>query len=369
MPLPNPNLFKKDQSYDPVYGGLGFGGEEECITQRPTSTALFCISSADRYATQEQARDDSTSPYRFTITKRESLLNGFFTRMALTEIRFPMTLPNVSSAVFTNLLGLDVTLADLSAAVHFITIPDGSYSPPELGALVQAIWNTNYPGFPITVSVTANQEFLIDAGAGNTVVVYPLSTALPSNLPNNGVPPNTYQLCDMMGFTAANFVAAQKQLSDPIGTNFYWTDYVDIVATNLTYNQALKDSSSSQVTRDIIYRIYLTNGVPAYSYPTFIGQYNLFDADANVNNVFPPVAYSGALPEGSRPQLIYRQFQNPKEIRWSKNQPIGQVTFEVYDDKGRCLADLFPVGILNGKTYNPASQSSDWNMTMLVSEN
>ena len=151
----------------------------------------------------------------------------------------------------------------------------------------------------------------------------------------------------MMGFVNVNSIPASSQLSFST-PNLLWTEYVDIVSNDLTYNQALKDSSSSQASRDLIYRIYLTEGQPSYNYPKTIAEQN---------------TYFGVLPYGTRPFVIYRQFQNPKEIRWNKQQPIGQVTFEVYDDKGRNLADLF------GTTSYGNVYSADWNMTMLVSEN
>lgn len=343
MPLPNPDLFKKEQNYEPVYGGIQFGGEENCITQRPTSTSLFCISSEDRYPNLGVARvvTSLSSPYRFTITKNESLLNGFFTRMALTEIKFPWTLPNISASSFTNVIG--ITCGTDSAVIQ---IPDGFYTAPELAASITSIWNAAYASNTILMEINPNVSdgsfLLTPVTTGSTVAVYPAGVATtPLTLPLN-----TFQLTDMMGFTNANSVpsAFQSSVGSP---NLLWTQYVDIVANNLTYNQALKDSSSSQETRDIIYRIYLTESVQSYNYPTTVAAQD---------------AYFGPLPYGTRPFTIYRQFQNPKEIRWNKQQPIGQVTFEVYDDKGRNLADLFTSAY--GKLY-----SADWNMTMLVSEN
>jgi hypothetical protein len=378
MPLPNPNLFKKDQSYDPVYGGLGFGGEEECITQRPTSTALFCVSAADRNATVEQTRNNTGSPYRFTITKNESLLNGFFTRLSLTEIRFPWTLPNLSKATFTDKIGIrcgsDTSVIDLLSTFpepitgSTINLEGLFVSPPELAKIIMDKWNSTYPANPIVMDIDDEMSFRlysaatsapnpVAAAATKLVAVYPLTPA--TAVLGGTLPANTYQLFDMMNWVTADTVGAAGFTVSGTGENLLWTDYVDIVANNLTYNQALKDSSSAVVTRDIIYRIYLTDGQSAFNFPSFYPLYNSTDANG------APLQYVGALSQGSRPFLIYRQFQSPKEIRWNKNQPIGQCTFEVYDDKGRCLADLFPP---RATTY-ANGQGSDWHMTLLVSEN
>jgi len=359
MPLSNPGLFKQVQNYEPVYGGIQFGGEENATTLRPSSTALFCISSADRYKTLEESRNDSVSPYRFTITKQESLLNGFFTRMALTELRFPWTLPNVSRATYTNRIGLNVG-AD-TAVIDILISNDGAntqlddkwLSPTELAAAITARWNYLYPANTIAMSVTDALQFQLTPVTAEDMYVFPLE----AEYGEPSLPANTYQLFDMMNWTNTNVDPQPVQFSG-VGYNLLWTNYIDIVSNNLTYNQALKDSSSAQTTRDIIYRIYLTDGTQPFNYP-----YNPV-TNNTTSDVAPSVQYVGVLPQGSRPFMVYRQFSSPKEIRWNKQQPIGQCTFEVYDDKGRCLADLFPPN-----TNYTNSQSANWDMTMLVSEN
>ena len=300
MPLPNPDLFKTPQKYEPIYGGIQFGGEEGTQTIRPSSTALFCISSEDRYDNVgiERAVSGQTSPYRFTITKKESLLNGFFTRMALTEIKFPWTLPNVSAFAFTNLIGITC-----GTDSHVITIPDKFYTAPELAAAITSVWNTLYTTNTILMQVSPNYNddsfLLTPVTEGSLVAIYPAGVDTTPSLPLN-----TYQLVDMMGFVNVNSIPASSQLSFST-PNLLWTEYVDIVSNDLTYNQALKDSSSSQASRDLIYRIYLTEGQPSYNYPKTIAEQN---------------TYFGVLPYGTRPFVIYRQFQNPKEIRWARKQ-------------------------------------------------
>lgn len=375
MPLSNPGLFKQVQNYEPVYGGIQFGGEENATTLRPSSTALFCISSADRYDTQEAARNNTKSPYRFTITKKESLLNGFFTRMALTELRLPWTLPNIAREVYTNAIGIscgtDSHVIDIlnnypdPVTGGNVTLDALFFSPAELAARIQSAWNTAYPANQIVMEVDDDMSFrlysAVDGGtaaAAKTCSVYPLT---PSTTPS--LPVNTYQLFDMMNWVNGDSVPTTGYTISGIGDNLLWTDYVDIVSNDLTYNQALKDSSSSKTYRDIIYRVYLTNGESPYNYP------NVAVTNNTTSDVDPSVQYVGLLSQGSRPFLIYRQFQNPKEIRWNKQQPIGQVSFELYDDKGRALADLFPAPGGTGRTAYANGQGSDWNMTMLVSEN
>jgi hypothetical protein len=73
---------------------------------------------------------------------------------------------------------------------------------------------------------------------------------------------------------------------------------------------------------------------------------------------------------GVTPFVLYRQFITPKEIRWDKMMPIANMRFEMYDDMGRSIQDLWE------STYAPSSDdgfsfanSFSWNATLLCSEN
>jgi len=79
------------------------GGEQGGIDVREPSTALFGVSSIDRYNNiadpvsfpLNEAR--LSSPYDFQITApAQSLLNGFFTRLAVNEVQFRWTLPTLT---------------------------------------------------------------------------------------------------------------------------------------------------------------------------------------------------------------------------------------------------------------------------------
>jgi len=72
---------------------------------------------------------------------------------------------------------------------------------------------------------------------------------------------------------------------------------------------------------------------------------------------------------GITPFVIYRQFPYPKQIKWSNKMPIGNLIFELYDDQGRSIQELWnsaypPTGDV-GFGY---ANSFVWNATMLVSE-
>jgi hypothetical protein len=236
------------------------------------------------------------------------------------------------------------------------------------------------------------------------------------------------------------------------------TDYIDVVCSQLTVNQQLRDSSSSPVSRDMIARIYLDESVPSrvisntfqYNYPsdtlpnpiatgltgavinggsnvvtltvgdtsnllvgrkvriTGVTTTTQLSGTAQVIQVTNPttlvVAYpypiatgtpgfSGALVtafnpiesvlesqevwdddvNGVTPFVIYRQFQNPKQIRWSGKMPFGNLTFELYDDQGRSIQDLWSSAypITDADPYNTGrgyANGTIWNCMLQVSE-
>ena len=424
----------------------------ETMTARPAATSLFCLDSDDRYRNFAQRRSAPTYPFRFSINKNESLLNGFFRRLALTEFRMAWTLPNFSKA-WKNTDMLIVYRNGGSEQTELIEIPDGFYNAEDLAEALQAAIQQFIPTFTVKVLKTMD-------GYGPDEVFYfsTLSTTQYYFKPNGASPHRS--LIDMLN------------IHDPLGQVFKVsetsgiptlrpTDYVDLVCPQLTNNQNLKDSTSAPITRDMLCRIYLDSDTPSrslsntYNYmgmvspngttllPSIIGAsavgdvvtytfsgptlpsidepygqlcvikgitgnttYNgsgriiassraMMPYTVTVKLTVPPsgagapsfgpnslmslyqafdtVSVPGATWDdsvnGTTPFVVYRNFAYPKQIRWSSQQPIGGVTFELYDDQGRSLQDLWE------STYSPSSEeghkyanSFSFNFSLLVTE-
>jgi hypothetical protein len=306
--------------------------EDRAITIRPSATAVFAVDSGDRYGNINAARGGSplttqialSSPYQFSITRNQSLFNGFFRRIALTEIVFPYYIPNVN--LRTQDLFYD---SSVSGANQSISLGQAFYTPSQLAAAVQAALIAD-GAIGVTV-VYLDGKFVVDAGAGNTIAFEPGSS--PPSLPSI----NNFQLFDMMGFSSVNSVPARFQTSRV--TRARYTEYLDIVCSQLTYNQDLKDSSTDPTFRDVMARVYLEceNDQPIGIFTTLAAS-----SETTAPNSVP----------GTYPFTIYRQFKNPKQIQWDNTQPLGNVTFEVYDSHGDLLANLTSVGT--------QSQFPDW---------
>jgi hypothetical protein len=313
---------------------------DRAITVRPSSSALFCVDSADRYASYNERATGATTPYTFRITKNESLLNGFFTRIALTEIVFPYWIPNINSK--TDM----IAFSDNGGALTPLTIAaQGFYSPSALaaaleGALVIATGNAG-----LTVSYT-NGVFVFNTNNADTI------SFARGNFASPGAKLNEFQLYDLLNLSGPGVngqtVAATSLVSGV--TRCRYTEYIDIVSAPLTYNQDLKDGSSDPIVRDMICRVYIE------------------DETSNIIPVYKTVAPEGAVMTqdvaipGTYPFTIYRKFPMPKQILWNNTSPLGNLVFEVYDDKGQILSSH------QGAVY-PDSTMPDWRLTLLVSEN
>lgn len=316
--------------------------DEKGTTVRPSSTSLFGIDSADRYKDLVSAGTNPTSPYQFTISKNESLLNGFFSRIALTEIIFPYYIPNINNITYQLAAVIDAgapVVLDLARVGGF-----GFYTPDALAAAIDAELALN--GLAGATVGYREGRFFIDAGAGHTIRFVRASYV-------GGPRITEFQAIDLLGLNNPQNLTADVRQQTSSVTRCRFTEYIDIVSSQLTYNQDLKDSSSAPVVRDVLARVYIEteNDQPIPVIPTGTA------AGTNVDNTIP----------GTYPFTIYRQFKTPKMIKWNKNQPLGNLQFEVYDDRGVLLSpNLLPgAGLGTGSDYN----MPDWRFTLLCSEN
>jgi hypothetical protein len=64
---------------------------------RPPAVAVMTIDSRDRVKIDPATgyRIDTTTPYEIYINKGQSVMNGFFTRIGLTEVNMQWNTPNV----------------------------------------------------------------------------------------------------------------------------------------------------------------------------------------------------------------------------------------------------------------------------------
>jgi hypothetical protein len=280
---------------------MDFVPKERATPIREPSTANLLIDSIDR--------TDGVGSADFTITKKQNILNGFFTRLAVVEVVLDWCIPNVNP-VFKN----DVLPYQVGANTYSITIPESHYTIARLLNTIKTELNVQSiaEGLGITWSVTGNVNddgYATLSASGDEVSfpVSPLQTQLnlASEIFGNDFPVNCPAVLPIT--------------------------YLDFTCDQLTYNQELKDEATNLTTRNTLYRWVFAWDGPA---PTDSLGYPIF--------------------QGYLPFRVRRYLAFPKQVRWETNMPIGQLNFQVYDSQG----ELVP-------TY---TGEMEWNMLLQVSE-
>lgn len=342
-----------------------YSAKDTAITQRPPSSALLAIDSEDRFKDYESKRADLSgiditilptgnwSPYDFTINKRESLMNGFFTRLSVSEVVFPWVIPNINPR--THIIGVSLYNGGVLVDDFEVSVPYGFYTPANLAANLQVQIRALDPlllpftmtyGVRTLVGTAPEPIFEYKTNAVGITIAFQPAEYSQATYP---YPASVKQLFDLLGFNDSAMVPA---VSGCGGATFCQAiRYVDIVCSVLTNNQALKDTMSQTIARDSLCRIYLA------------------DAGTTPSNVLPSSA--SFCPPGCAPLTLYRNFSVPKYIQWLPNQPVpGSLRFEVFDDIGRNLEESYPSKfVLTGGVVSIEPNTTDWSMTMLVSEN
>ena len=409
--------------------------EGETVTVRPSATAILAIDSDDRYPNYLVRRTNPTYPFTINIQKQQNLLSGYFKRLGLTEFRLNWTLPNISKAWGNNTMSIVWRVGAGAPTTTLINLFDGFFGAEELSEAIQDQINAAVPGFQVEISNKEDDTLIFTPPANTTFYIQ-----------NNGT--TDRELVDVINVpsfsptTVGTFVSGVKS-GIP---NLRAMDYMDVVCSQLSYNQDLKDATSAPLTRDMIARIYLDDSVSSqalvttniynntvvsttvsaatYTNPLIVltvaasasfavndeinlanvtggtgwnGKYIITEIlsgtsiEATPIQSIPtgvPTSFVGAtiskfninqysIPQttwddrvnGVAPFVIYRQFAYPKQIRWNNKMPIGNLKFELYDDQGRSIQDLwnsaFPPATPLGIAF---ANSFVWNATFLVSE-
>lgn len=312
---------------------VDFVPDERATPIRQASTANFLINTSDRI------NFDGSSAGNFLITKQQSLLNGFFTRLAVTELALNWNIPNIYSQLAypdtsNNYVTFDICGATVQrkATVTFLT---GSYFPGEfLNTLVSRYNNlpsATRDSTTIAVTSTGSQYTLtMTGGTFRFIIADNVNSAMGGFFPK--VLPAAPRVSSYTYQTSAFLLAGATPTSSwqRFGVQGAPPRYLDFVCSQLTYNQSLKDGTTGDFDKDVLLRYYMA-----------------YDNDSTqVDSLGFPLTL------GYKPFYTRRTYNPPKQIRWTANQPVGSLKFEVYDDLGN-LYD-YP--------------GFDWYMTVQVSE-
>lgn len=272
---------------------------------RVPATANLMIDSTDR--TSGATADN------FIINKNNSILNGFFHRIAATEVVLDWGVPNISAALGNNTFSVEV-----ATNIYTVTILDGFYTVEQL--LNELIVLLNAADVGVTFGLANTNPAAVYIKAGGVYTVRPGKLASQLDLkPSADINILGYRVVnpDLRAFT-----------------------YLDFVSSQLTYNQELKDATTAPSDKNVLLRWYFAlDDVGGLALDT----------------------YGFPILQGYKQFICRRIFPVPKQIRWNAAQPVGQLGFEVYGSDDRLVSASVPLA-LSGNQF-------DWLITLQISEN
>lgn len=259
------------------------GDRIQHVQIRQPATANLMVDSADR---------TSGTWGNFSISRNNSLLNGFFHRVGTTELVLEWNQPNINEVVLSGVNQATVTVTVASVA-YTVTIPTGFYTVEEaFAALIALLTAAGVPGATWTFSKIDGLNTL-SAGVDFAVSDTPLARRLDIyQVAADGDPARVVTKPDLRPYR-----------------------YIDFVSAQLTYNQKLKDASTAPIVHDVLARWYFA-----------------WDTPPNLDGDGFPILM------GYTPFVVRRTFSPPKQIRWENNMPIGQILFQVYNPQGSVIA-------------------------------
>jgi hypothetical protein len=288
---------------------MQFVPSEKAIAIRYPSVANLMVDSADRKLDAYPLCND------FQISKANSILNGFFTRIGTTEVVFEWTTPNISAALNNNEISYIVTPAGGLPIGNTFNIPTGFYTAYDIldylfaaggelnayTATTGVTWSINSAGAGTAIVAVST----IAVGGAAVVLEGPLLTRL---FPANELNFNSLDVIVPTAPTTVGIPTIQGAIDlRPVR-------YIDIVCNQLTNNQSVKDASTAPIVRDVLCRWY-------------------FDYD----NQAPTDQFGYPILMGYTPFYLRRIFNPPKQIQWQTNIPIGNISFQLYDNTGNQL--------------------------------
>lgn len=303
---------------------MGVPMTEHATTIRPPSTANFLVDSVDR----DDAYPDAG---KFTISKKSNLFNGFFNRLAVQEVVLDWGIPNVSQVHENDTFSFTYDFG-AGPVVDVVNVPSGWYSVAEMLDTLVDQMNTAV-GVPNAFKITGTGFGPVSMDVDQAVVAggtFEINETGPAGQINNLAQQIFGDKLIEIGQNLQYFITAPRLLP---------YRYIDIVSTQLTYNQDLKDADTSQNSRDVLYRWYF--------------------AWDNEPTSYDP--YGFPLLQGYRQFIQRRLISYPKQILWNTTQPIGSVSFEVFDDTDALvLTSDFPA--------SAGGAEMEFQMTFLLTE-
>ena len=315
---------------------------EKVFTSRPASTANLFVDSSDRI--DLSGNTPNSTPFNFQISRTNSIMNGFFTRIGVTELQLNWDVPNISSDASSNLVILDVSgsaLQTIQFSSQFVYTAASFYD-----GLKRAVND---------LSGTTN-FFLTTVGQGTTTPItitpagnYDMSFKLVGNQKAGGTNGGYFRFkYTVLAKQASLITTDYTAYLQPTNPDFRLYRYIDFVCPQLIANQRLKDATTNFNVEPVLQRWYFA------------------DDSTNQND-----KYNFPILQGYTPFCVRRAFNTPKQIRYETNIPIGNMRFQIFGELWARSVSGFGTGaqtVLPYQLINLTGYQTNYLITLQVSE-
>jgi hypothetical protein len=245
----------------------------------------------------------------FSIQSPGALIYGYIKKVQVSQIQLQYNIPTVVPGK-NDYFELITDGSDTDN--YLIVIPYGFYTPEELAAVLQIKVREASPVFSaLTVIYTPLVGFRFKTNVPG-LEIYFLTPVLAVDFVTLGETALKLRTYRLLGMDISNSTPSETQ-SSTITPTFLYTPYIDICSQTLTKYQKIKDTDSSpNKLTSIVSRIYLSG----------TGQPQVASGDPDV------------YPLGCRPFTTTQDCNTPKVIRWSRDEAINTLDFQLYDQYG-----------------------------------
>jgi len=335
------------------------GLAKACRTYRKPKTYTLHVDSRDRYTPRmfrttdvftnfpSQTVSKTAGPFMLDsrenpgtvvkISNQRNLINGYFSRIALTEISINLATQQILVG-FNGRFYFTTNNAGVQTA-RTAAIPAGWYTPVTLAAAIQVAIRAAAAELP---SFTCNAPYTVANSPLQFGFVFATNTAVTMRMDLNqtgveqGSAEASARFLRLIGFTNrtpfgySEFNEGQQTLTAGAfaatlsggAPQYAYTPYIDIFSSYLSNYKAPKDASTTLGSRYThLARVYMAEC------PLQGGGFN----------TSVPVIAPDRMIVGTSPTIVYKSFMKPNWCEWSPNQSIDQIDITLREAGGALL--------------------------------
>jgi hypothetical protein len=261
------------------------------------------------------------SSSQWTSQKQYYILNGYFNRIALTQVQFFWNLPTIITGYNDQ---IDIVYNDDTS--YIVTLPQGWYNANQIGKAVVDLLNAVVPGAPFSYVLTDPPGCIqLRSNAKPFTIRVPESSVS-----------RTARFYQTAGFIPQNStaIAEDDNRTETLGVpTLLATRYVDITSHYLTKFQRVKDASTLATgdSQNILSRIYAFAGMTDTTWPPLT--ITLDEKGASV--------YTYGVPA---PFVVVQDYSSPKNISWNPDEAVSNFDITLLDEYGTILPWTTQIG-------------------------